>query len=77
MARRTGGQAGSTTAAPAGTADRDAVARLAYELYEQRGRVDGRDYEDWLQAEAVLRRGGRSGRVGREVTARQTELRGE
>ena len=23
----------------------------AYELYEQRGREDGRDLEDWLQAE--------------------------
>jgi Protein of unknown function (DUF2934) len=24
----------------------------AYELYEQRGREDGRDVEDWLQAES-------------------------
>jgi hypothetical protein len=26
----------------------------AYELYERRGREDGRDTEDWLQAEAEL-----------------------
>ncbi len=26
----------------------------AYELYEQRGREDGHDREDWLQAEAEL-----------------------
>ena len=29
----------------------DAIARRAYELYEQRGRVPGRDVDDWLQAE--------------------------
>lgn len=27
------------------------IARLAYELYEQRGRQEGRDLEDWLEAE--------------------------
>ena len=26
----------------------------AYELYEQRGREDGHDIEDWLQAESEL-----------------------
>jgi Protein of unknown function (DUF2934) len=26
----------------------------AYALYEQRGRVDGHDVDDWLQAEAEL-----------------------
>jgi hypothetical protein len=29
----------------------DAIARRAYELYERRGRVPGRDVDDWLQAE--------------------------
>ena len=28
------------------------IRRRAYELYEQRGRVDGFASEDWLQAEA-------------------------
>lgn len=28
------------------------IAMKAYELYEQRGRADGHDVEDWLQAEA-------------------------
>jgi hypothetical protein len=27
----------------------------AYQLYEQRGKVDGHELEDWLQAEAELR----------------------
>jgi hypothetical protein len=26
----------------------------AYELYEQRGREDGRDLEDWLRAESEV-----------------------
>jgi hypothetical protein len=32
---------------------REATSRLAYELYEQRGRMDGHDVEDWLAAEAL------------------------
>ncbi|HEV2732269.1 MAG TPA: DUF2934 domain-containing protein [Terriglobales bacterium] len=32
----------------------DQIRRRAYELYEQRGRVDGHELEDWLQAEAEL-----------------------
>ena len=57
--------------------DREAVAQLAYELYEQRGKASGRELDDWLKAEAILRQGGGSGRVGRAVTAKQAELRGE
>ena len=30
------------------------IARRAYELYEQRGRVDGHDSDDWLSAERDL-----------------------
>ena len=30
------------------------IARRAYEFYEQRGRVDGHDYDDWLSAERDL-----------------------
>ena len=32
----------------------------AYELFEQRGREDGHELEDWLQAEAELRMPARS-----------------
>lgn len=32
----------------------DEIARLAYELYESRGREDGQDIEDWLSAERQL-----------------------
>jgi DUF2934 family protein len=32
----------------------DRIAQRAYELYEQRGRQDGRALEDWLSAELQL-----------------------
>lgn len=32
------------------------IARRAYELYEQRGRQEGRDVEDWMKAEQQLAR---------------------
>jgi len=35
--------------------DYQEVARVAYALYEQRGRVDGHDVEDWLEAEQQVR----------------------
>ena len=41
--------------APADDINAQEVARMAYELYEQRGRVDGCDLEDWLRAEAIVR----------------------
>ena len=33
----------------------EAVQRRAYELYEQRGREDGHDWDDWIAAERELR----------------------
>jgi hypothetical protein len=30
------------------------IARRAHELYEARGRNDGRDFDDWLQAEREI-----------------------
>lgn len=35
------------------------IARLAYELYESRGRRDGHDVDDWLSAERELTNQGR------------------
>ena len=35
-------------------ADHAHIAQRAYELYEQRGRQDGRDLEDWMKAEREL-----------------------
>jgi hypothetical protein len=34
--------------------DHDEIARCAYELYLSRGAEDGRDVQDWLQAEHQL-----------------------
>jgi hypothetical protein len=31
------------------------IRQRAYELYEQRGRTDGHDLEDWLQAECEIK----------------------
>jgi len=35
---------------------RDEIARLAYQLYEARGRRDGLDVDDWLSAEQLFTR---------------------
>jgi hypothetical protein len=34
---------------------REEIAKLAYELYLQRGGVDGSHVEDWLEAERLLK----------------------
>lgn len=35
---------------------RERIAKKAYELYEQRGRLSDRHVEDWLQAEELVRK---------------------
>lgn len=42
------------------------IARRAYEIYESRGGADGRDMDDWLQAEQELSTGRKQSR-GRKV----------
>jgi hypothetical protein len=42
--------------------DHTRVEELAYALYEQRGRKDGHDLEDWLNAEQRIMAHGRSSR---------------
>jgi hypothetical protein len=37
--------------------DPDRIAQRAYERYAERGREDGRDQEDWFEAERELREG--------------------
>ena len=37
--------------------DPDAIARRAYEIYQNRGGDHGADLDDWLEAERQLRRG--------------------
>ena len=39
---------------PAGSLQQE-IERVAYDLYEQRGRIDGHDWEDWLEAERIIR----------------------
>ena len=33
----------------------DEIAKVAYELYEKSGKVDGRDIEHWLEAEKIVK----------------------
>lgn len=40
--------------APVRLADPDAIARRAYELFQERGRAMGGDVDDWLRAEHEL-----------------------
>lgn len=54
MDQRTPNSAADETVAAAWPREQD-VARRAYELYEQRGSQDGRDWDDWFQAEQELR----------------------
>jgi len=35
------------------------VAKLAYQFYLERGSVDGYDREDWLRAEAIVKKKGK------------------
>ena len=43
--------------------DYERIARRAYELYELRGRQEGRDVEDWVKAEQQL-----AGVAGKKMT---------
>lgn len=52
MANRDQGSV-SSAGAPR-SADPEAIARRAYELYERRGGEGGHEIEDWLQAEVEL-----------------------
>lgn len=55
ISEHNGGAAGVTASGPSETGSSNGVhtriAALAYQLYEQRGREDGHDVEDWIQAE--------------------------
>jgi len=44
----------STSGRTAAEDSEEQIRRRAYELYEARGRGDGHDLEDWLEAEAEI-----------------------
>jgi hypothetical protein len=35
------------------------IRELAYKLYEERGRIEGHALQDWLEAEDIVRQGGK------------------
>ena len=43
-----------TTEAGAPQASQQEIAKVAYELFERRGRKAGHDVEDWLEAERIV-----------------------
>ena len=68
MGRETGTSKGSQKAEQSDSSiqiskadwDFERISRRAYELYEQGGRQEGRDLEDWLDAERQLIAGSRT-----------------
>ena len=44
--------------------DREKIAKRAYQIYEERGKINGSDFNDWLQAEKEL--------SGQEKTKKQS-----
>ncbi len=55
MAKHNRGQTQQMTQATAKSQDpQELVAQKAYELWEQSGRVEGRDLEHWLEAERIV-----------------------
>ncbi len=54
LAKTTGGAPPASFASHLPTATEAEIRRRAYELYEARGRADGFDREDWVQAEAEV-----------------------
>ena len=46
----------SVAAVPGPVIDPGEVAKIAYELYEQRGCQPGHEVDDWLEAEDLVRR---------------------
>lgn len=43
-----------TNSAASIATDEESIRMRAYQLYEERGREDGRDLEDWFRAEAEI-----------------------
>ncbi|GEM_PF-1684977 len=52
----------SPAASAASSLDYQEVAKVAYELYLQRGCANGHDLEDWLKAETLVRQRKSNGR---------------
>ncbi|HYR54905.1 MAG TPA: DUF2934 domain-containing protein [Myxococcaceae bacterium] len=55
--RPASGARGTTASRPVSAATQEQIAVRAYEIFIARGQQDGRDLEDWLQAESELRLG--------------------
>ncbi len=68
------------------TSMQERIAKVAYELYEKRGRQDGHQNEDWIEAERLvqaqiaregnMKKAGDDGPAARKVAARKETPQG-
>jgi len=63
------GRTGTVGALDQGEALRQRILEKAYDLFVERGRVHGRDLEDWLEAERLILRAPRSRSAERPTTS--------
>lgn len=55
IVRRTQAQGKERASTQESAVPREEIAKVAYELFEGRGRTPGHDFEDWLKAERIVR----------------------
>jgi Protein of unknown function (DUF2934) len=71
MAHRTSSPHSATSDPESSVLTEELVRQRAYQLYEERGREDGHDVDDWLRAEAeMLRKRPRGSVTDHEAAAR-------
>lgn len=51
------------------------IAKLAYELYERNGRVDGREKEHWFEAERIIMAQNAGGNKGPAATEKKEKAK--
>jgi hypothetical protein len=55
---------------------RDEIAKVAHDLFEKDGRLHGKDFDHWIEAEAIVKakyEKGNESKPGKEVTASKPE----
>ena len=55
---------------------RDEIAKVAHDLFEKDGRLHGKDFDHWIEAEAIVKakyEKGNKNKPGKEVTASKPE----
>jgi len=50
------------------------ISKVAYELYEKSGRIEGHDFDNWLEAEKIVMTQYAGKNAGRETVPRKKSL---